>query len=217
MFPGLDDAAHRLIAAAIRFPLMVARGEHLVRSGDNFHHLYVVHDGLFKAYAADASGREHVWAFTVPGGFMGLHAIPSQRYQVSFVALDDSRIASLSYPKLLGLFEQIPDLYDFLMREASHVLGRMERLAGDYTAEARLAAFLASLPGHYRWLAVAADTYRLGMTRRDIANYLRLVPETVSRVFSRFVRDGLIRLEGANVTLLQGAQLARLGEPLGEL
>lgn len=215
MFPGLDTEAHRLIAAAIRYPVTIARGEHLVRSGDPFHHLYMVHDGLFKAYVGDASGREHVWDFDLPGEIMGLHAIMPGRYQASFMALESSRIASLSYPKLLRLFEQIPDLYEFLMRSASQVIGRLERLGGNHTAEVRLAAFLASLPGRYQALAVAPDTYGLLMTRRDIANYLRLVPETVSRLFSRFARDGLIRVDGSNVTLLRRARLEQISEPLG--
>lgn len=217
MFPGLDAEAHRQIAAVIRYPITVARGEHLVRSGDPFHHLYVVHDGLFKDYVGDASGREHVWGFSVPGEFMGLHAITPGRYQASFVALEASCVASLSYPKLLRLFDEIPALYEFLMRAASQVIGRMQRLGGNYTAEVRLAAFLMSFPGHYQRLAIAPDTYRLPMTRRDIANYLRLVPETVSRLFSHFTREGLIRVDGANVTLLQPARLEQISESLGEV
>ncbi|MGH8279769.1 MAG: helix-turn-helix domain-containing protein [Gammaproteobacteria bacterium] len=55
------------------------------------------------------------------------------------------------------------------------------------------------------------------MSRRDIGNYLRLVPETVSRQFSRFARDGLIAVDGQDVTLLQRQRLAEIGEPLGDL
>ncbi|MBU6509329.1 MAG: winged helix-turn-helix domain-containing protein [Gammaproteobacteria bacterium] len=55
------------------------------------------------------------------------------------------------------------------------------------------------------------------MSRRDVANYLRLVPETVSRMFSRFVREGLIRVDGQDITLLQLARLEEIGKPRGEI
>ncbi|MGH8279175.1 MAG: Crp/Fnr family transcriptional regulator, partial [Gammaproteobacteria bacterium] len=150
MFPGLDAEAHRQIAAAIRFPVVVRRGEHLVRSGDGFHHLYSVHDGAFKAYVSDAAGREHVWGFGVPGDLMGLHAITSRRYQANFVALEDSRVASLSYTRLLTLFERVPGLLELMLRSASGQIARLERLNGDHAANVRIAAFLTSLPHHFK-------------------------------------------------------------------
>lgn len=217
MFPGLDADAHRRIAAVIHYPIHVDRGEHLVRSGDRFHDLYSVHDGVFKAYVDDANGREHVWGFNVQGELMGLHAITTGHYQANFVALEPSRVAAIPYSQLLTLLDQIPPLFDFLMRAASGRLGILERLSGDHAAQVRMAAFLVSLPRRFQRLTHAPGTFRLPMSRRDVANYLRLVPETVSRMFSRFVREGLIRVDGQDITLLQLARLEEIGKPLGEL
>jgi CRP/FNR family transcriptional regulator len=56
----------------------------------------------------------------------------------------------------------------------------------------------------------SAKRFRLSMTRTDIANYLRLASETVSRVLSRFQDDGLLRVERRDIELLQPAQLGAL-------
>lgn len=217
MFHGVGAEAQRKIAACMRYPVEVARGKHLVRSGAVFTHLYSVHDGAFKAYADDNSGREHVWGFFMPGNLVGLHAITTGHYWADFVALEDSRVGAIPFNELNQLFQEFPELFDFVTRAISQNIDRMERLSGDYPAEVRLAAFLASLPRHLRPLPQSADSFRLPMSRRDIAEYLRLVPETVSRMLSRFVRSGWIRVSGPRVTLLDRARLEEIGKPLGEL
>ena len=49
------------------------------------------------------------------------------------------------------------------------------------------------------------------MSRRDLANYLRLATETVSRVFSRFEKEKLLSVDRREVTVRDPAKLARLG------
>jgi CRP/FNR family transcriptional regulator len=51
----------------------------------------------------------------------------------------------------------------------------------------------------------------LAMSRRDLANYLRLATETVSRVFSRFEKEKLLSVDRREVTLRDHAKLALLG------
>ena len=52
------------------------------------------------------------------------------------------------------------------------------------------------------------------MSRTDIANYLRLAPETVSRVLRRFQTDGLLRVDRREVELAGRAQLEDLAAPV---
>lgn len=217
MFRGLDPDIQEKISAVVRYPVNVVRGRHLVRSGTPFTHLYSVHDGSFKACADDSSGREHVWGFFAAGDLVGLHAVTTGRYWADFVALEDSRVAAVPFHELNSLFRQFPALFDFVTRAISQNIDRMERLTGDFTAEVRLAALLASLPRHFQPLPGAPDCYRLPMSRREVADYLRLAPETVSRALSRFVRSGWIRVSGPRITLLNRAQLEAIGRPLGEV
>jgi CRP/FNR family transcriptional regulator len=73
-----------------------------------------------------------------------------------------------------------------------------------------MAAFLVSLSRRFAARGFSAKRFRLSMTRTDIASYLRLASETVSRVLSRFQEDGLLGVERRDVELLQPAQLEAL-------
>ena len=74
-------------------------------------------------------------------------------------------------------------------------------LLGSMAAEQRLAAFLLSLSRRYQRLGFAADRFILRMTREEIGSYLGLTLETVSRVFSRFQRQGLIGVHQREIDL----------------
>jgi CRP/FNR family transcriptional regulator len=97
-----------------------------------------------------------------------------------------------------------------LFRLLSLDIGKASLLAGNFTADERMAAFLVSLSRRFAARGFSATRFRLSMTRTDIANYLRLASETVSRVLTRFQEDGLLRVERRDLELLQPAQLAEL-------
>jgi len=96
-------------------------------------------------------------------------------------------------------------------------LARTEILAGDYTAQELLAGFIMMLSRRYGRIGRPRNEILLPMSRRDLANYLRLAPETVSRLFTRFSREGLIQVESRAITLMDPEQLSRLAAPLKEL
>jgi CRP/FNR family transcriptional regulator len=83
-------------------------------------------------------------------------------------------------------------------------------LLGSMSAEQRLAAFLLRLSRRYQRLGFAADRFVLRMTREEIGNYLGLTLETVSRLFSRFQRDGLLSVKQREVELREVARLREL-------
>ena len=92
----------------------------------------------------------------------------------------------------------MPGLQQHLFRLLSRDIGNAALLAGDWSADERMAAFLSACRGGCAARGFSADAFQLAMARTDIANYLRLAPETVSRVLRRFQDDGLLRWTGAN-------------------
>ena len=83
-------------------------------------------------------------------------------------------------------------------------------MAGDYTAEQRIAAFLLSMRQR---LGAQGGELKLPMTRRDIANYLRLATETVCRVLARLEEQGQIRSNSKTVRLVDAGALRQTAFP----
>ena len=77
-----------------------------------------------------------------------------------------------------------------------------------------MAAFLIGLSRRLAARGFSADRFQLTMARTDIANYLRLAPETVSRVLRRFQKDGLLLVDRREVELLERDKLAALADPI---
>jgi CRP/FNR family transcriptional regulator len=101
-----------------------------------------------------------------------------------------------------------------LFRMLSKELGTASLLAGDHSADERVAAFLLDLAGRYAVRGFSATRFHLSMSRGDIANYLRLAAETVSRVLSRFRSQQLIEIEGRELELLNPKKLREIGQAL---
>ncbi len=93
-------------------------------------------------------------------------------------------------------------------------IGKATLLAGDYTADERLAAFLLDLARRYASRGFSPRSFRLVMPRADVANHLRLAAETVSRALRRFRDRGLIRVDGREIELVDAQQLERLARNL---
>lgn len=184
--------------------------EHLFRVGDRFQTLYAVRAGSYKTYTVDSEGREHVLGFHLPGELLGLDAIYPGRHLCNAQALDTATVCVLPYEQLSDLAGQINGLRSQIMRLMSKDIADTATLAGDFTAEERLAAFLSGLSERFRQRGYSPIEFHLAMSRRDIANYLRLATETVSRVFARFEKDGLIAVDRRAVRLLDLPRLRTL-------
>ena len=113
-----------------------------------------------------------------------------------------------------ALAARMPAVQQRLFRLLSKELGMASLLAGDHSADVRMAAFLSDLAQRYAVRGFSGTQFHLSMSRGDIANYLRLAAETVSRVLSRFRTQRLIELEGRELRLLDPDGLRELGQSL---
>lgn len=182
----------------------VARGAPLYHSGDRFESLYALRSGSFKTVGVSRQGDEKITGFHLPGELLGLDAISSGRHGYSAFALEDSEVCILPFAQLERMAMSMPALQHQLLRVLSSDISRdqgLMLLLGSMTAEQRLAAFLLSLSRRHQRLGFSANRFVLRMTREEVGNYLGLTLETVSRLLSRFQRDGLIALQQRDVDL----------------
>ena len=193
-----------------------AAQNYLYRSGDAFKSLYAIRSGSFKTRILHEDGREQVTGFVMPGEIIGLDAISTDAHTCEAVAMEASEVCELPFAKLEVLSREIPSLQRHLHKIMSREIVRDQGimlLLGSMRAEERLAAFLLNLSQRNAAHGMSPTQLTLRMSRLEIGSYLGLKLETVSRAFSHFQDDGLIRVKARAIDILA---LTRLRELMGK-
>ena len=211
---GMDKTALMDLHVLVEHVGPLHAGEHVFREGDPFTAIAAVRTGTVKTYHIDRDGHEQVLGFHLPGEVIGLNAIHDDRYPCNAVALDTVMLCRFSFPKISVLATRVPGLQRQLFRLLSRDIGRAALLAGDWSADQRLAAFLIGISRRLAARGFSATRFQLTMPRTDIANYLRLAPETVSRVLRRFQEDRLLQVDRRELELLDHDALETLAAPV---
>jgi CRP/FNR family transcriptional regulator len=211
---GLDKGSLRELHMLVEHVGPLAPGSRLFRTGNRFDAIAAVRRGTVKTCRVDRDGREQVLGFHLPGEIIGLSAIAGERYPCDAVALDEAEVCRFSFPRMALLATRLPGLQKELFRLMSRDIAHAERLSGDHSADARIAAFLVDLSRRLVGASAATRRFELTMPRTDIANYLRLAPETVSRVLRRFQGDGWVEVRRREIALLREDRLAQAAEAM---
>lgn len=205
--PG--ESLDAIVAQRVR----VRRGETLVRRGDSFTALYAIRSGSAKSVVTTAGGHEQIAGYHIAGDVLGAEGIYAARHDCTITALEDSEFCVMPFDRVSTLARENRDIQrsvnELLSREISRERKVMLML-GTMRAEQRLAAFLLDLADRYRARGYSSSEFVLRMTREEIGGHLGLKLETVSRLFSRFHQDGLIRVQGKEVKLLDRVALQQL-------
>ena len=191
----------------------IARRERLFSAGSELKTLYVARAGSFKTVALSEDGQQQVIGFHLPGELMGLDALGSGQHRCDAEALEPAAVCEVPLGDLDRVAAEVPGLQHQLLRVIGGSMGRdqehMEML-GRRQASERVLLFLHSLAERYRALGHPEGLLELSMSREDIASYLGLVIETVSRSFSRLQDEGVIAVRGRQVRILDTARFETL-------
>jgi CRP/FNR family transcriptional regulator len=207
---GYDKSRLRDLHVLVDHTGPYQEGEHIFLEGQPFNTIAAVRSGTVKTYVTDLEGREQVLGFFLPGEVIGLNAISRVRYPCNAVALEPVELCRFAFPQMMELATSMPGLLQQLFRLLSEDIGKASLLAGDFAADERMAAFLVLFARRRAARGFPPDRFRLSMSRTDIANYLRLAPETVSRILRRFRTGKLLRIDGREVEVLDRARLEAL-------
>lgn len=211
---GADDLNR--LDATIKDKRMLDRGSSLYRDGDAFEALYVVRSGSLKTFVQNEAGDLQIVGFHLPGEILGFDALAFDRHVSQAEALERSSICELPYAQLQQVTSDVPALHRQLMRVISREVVEEHRhlvMMGKQQAQEQLATFLTSLADRYERLHRDSSLLTLSMSRYDIANYLGLVVETVSRLFTRMEEMGVLEVNRKSVRILRPDLLASLCSP----
>ena len=184
------------------------------REGDPALYLYTITAGAVKLYKLLSDGRRQIVAFLFPGDFFGLSLNGTYAYTAE--AMLPLMLCRFPRRKLDALFDELPMLEKKLLGATAQELAAAHDqmlLLGRKTAREKLASFLVMLGRRLSIKQEPSQLITLPMSRSDIADFLGLTIETVSRTLTGLRREGLIGLPDANhVVVLQYDHLAQIAE-----
>ena len=214
LFDDVEDAlVERLEKASLLRRL--APHSYLFNQYSEARGVYVLEAGVIMIERSSAAGRRQILGFSYPGDFVGLTR--DERYEYSVQSLTEAEIRE--FP--IGLFSQLTEASPQLKMNVNRIGGSVFSHAIDHVfalgqkkAHERVCYLLQEISN--RRLETEKDVVELPMTRQDIADYLGLTMETVSRAMRKLKSDGIIDIEGNHrVRLLQPDLVADMGSVTG--
>ena len=201
-----DQDMARLASAA-----MVATaqpGTSFIEEGEPANAFFNITGGTAKLFKLLPDGRRQITGFVGVGHFLGLAV--SNTYAFSAEAITDVRYCRFSRARLRALLDDFPMMEKRLLEVASNELVAAQEqmlLLGRKTARERLASFLMAQSRQGVACHAPRRRFSLPMTRSDIADYLGLTIETVSRTLTKLRGEGMIEIPSATEMVIhdQGA------------
>ncbi len=177
--------------------------EHVCREGEAKHYVYQVEHGAVCLYRSMPDGHRQIMDFAYPGDFVGLGT--SERHLLSGQAIGPTRLRCIPVSAIRQLAGRNPEfcfqLYEALSAELTAARDLLATV-GTRSATERLASFLIALARRNERAGFNANRIVLPMLRSDIADFLSLTVETVSRTFTRLKQRGIIDLPQSTLVII---------------
>lgn len=167
--------------------------------------LHLVRAGTLMSLMPLGDGGQQVLGFHLPGEMLGLDALGSQVHDCTVIALERSSVCELPIQALHELGCELPAVQQAVDRAIGRELQTEHQhvaMLGRHFAHQRLAAFLIGLSSRQARLSRDPLQLRLVMSRGQIASFLGLAVETVSRLFRRFQDEGLLAVGRRSARIL---------------
>lgn len=207
---GLTAEELEVFEQAISRKKPLEKFEYLYRAGEEMTSLYTVKTGAFKANIDSLDGQENIVGFFLPGELMGLDGIALGQYQCDMIALGDAHVCQLSYRDFDQVAEKFPVLRQEILSVSSNNMTTAQKMLmfiGKRPVEERLAMFLISISQRFKARGLSESRFQLPMSRHDIANYLGMAPETISRQFKKLQDQDLVSIQNRDLTIKNTAAL----------
>jgi CRP/FNR family transcriptional regulator len=181
------------------------RGESLISMGDTFDALYIMRAGSAKSYLSSSNGDEQISGFYHPGDLIGLDGFDSMKYAQSLRFLETSSVCRIGLVEFNRAIGESPTMRQRLLKSMSHSLVDEQQLllsVSKLNAEQRLAKFLLDLSSRFEQRGLSGKIFDLSMTRIDIANFLGMAIETISRLLTKMQQQGIVEVNRRQISLL---------------
>ncbi len=203
---------HELVELeAMARPVCYGQRQQMFAQDEPSDSVYNLTSGSVRLYRLLPDGRRQVVGFAIPGDFLGLSM--SERTVYGAEALTAVTACKFNREAFAALVDERPHLLRRLYDLASHELSLAQEqmvIIGRRTAEERVVCFLIGLRKRWAQFNHNSVTVPLPMTRQDIADFLGLTIETVSRAVSKLAREKALLVVPDGVRLLDLERLEKI-------
>lgn len=194
----------RALLTEILVEVRLAKGSSVFSQGDSARHLFCLSRGVVRTSKMQADGRRQVTGFLYPGDIMGLSFEGAYNYSAD--ALTEVLLQRVPIDNLSELFEEAPNLAKYLLEATANELAAAQDqmvLLGCKTAREKVASFLMDLSSRAGPGLGPSAEIDLVMSRADIADYLGLAIESISRALTDLKQEGLVEFSKARRVMIR--------------
>lgn len=189
------------------------KGEYLFRAGQVMSSIYFLQHGYIKAEYVLPTGQYQVNQIAMAGDCLGMDGVPSSKYQLDVIALNDCEVFRVNFsklneeliskPKLHLLYEKLVSLN--LIQMQNHIFS-----LGSHNAEQKLVYFLLIFFAHDKSSYHEQFIINLPMGREDLASFLGMTIESLSRAFAYLEKNHLLKVSNRQLTNIDTDGLMKL-------
>ena len=186
--------------------------ELIFSEGNKANTLYFVNEGKIKIYKYTKDGKEQILYLISEGEFFGeLNILKEAKYGFNAEAIEDCKICTLSKDDLKDLLIKKPIISIKMLEALTERITSVENLVQNIATNdvnSKIAYLLVSLADKYGIDNAGCIIINLPMNREDMANYIGITRETLSRKLKKFEEDGLIQIVGTKkIVILNKTEL----------
>ncbi len=187
-------------------------GQIIIKEGTLIKDFSYLKSGLVKLFRSDPSGKEQIITIAKPMDYVSLLSVFSdKRYNYSVTALEDSVTCNLKMEDIRTLINENGKL-------ALNLLGKMSRVADTIILESleirkkHLRGRVAYLLIYFAKKVFYAEEFELPLSRKEMAEYVGMTTENVIRTLSEFRRDGILKIYGKTIQIVNMESLQSIAE-----
>lgn len=184
--------------------MCIKKNDLVITPDKPFNTLFVIHSGCLKSYTITRDKEQQITNFYLPGDIAGFEGINTHSYSNFVQALTDTQVCELKYNEFIDLIDKNSQVFKLVFNLMSAEILHQQQfilLLSQKNAEQRLGTFIYTLYKRYARRGHISFNIKLSMSRHDIAGYLGLSIETISRIFSKLQRSDILQVKGKHILI----------------
>lgn len=206
----VEKACNNKVAVKVRSHKIFHKSDALFRAGEAFDAIYILRSGSVKSSLLSGTGQEQITGFYFPGDLLGLDGLEKGAHSQTLKFLETSSVCRIAFTELDAAMANSPSIRYKLLQGMSQALNEDDKFllsAHCMSASQKFASFLTNLSSKFESRGLSSHTFDLSMSRVDIANYLGMAVETVSRQLTQLQKEQIIEVNKRNISIVDFSRL----------